>query len=63
MKRTELKELRQAVADYMRSEGCSCCRDIDAHERHAERLAKYSTSRATPMAAASILRNSEQQTW
>jgi len=40
MKRTELKELRQAVADYMRSEGCSCCRDIDAHERHAERLAK-----------------------
>lgn len=35
-----LKEVRQAVADYMRSEGCSCCRSIEAHEKHKERLAK-----------------------
>lgn len=30
--------LRQAVADYMHSEGCGCCRDGEAHERHAARL-------------------------
>lgn len=35
-----LQGIRQAVADYMRSEGCSCCRDQEAHEKHAERLAK-----------------------
>ena len=34
------KELRQAVADYMRSEGCSCCQNIEAHKEHEERLAK-----------------------
>lgn len=33
------KELRQAVADYMRSEGCSCCQNIDDHKDHTERLA------------------------
>jgi hypothetical protein len=33
-------ELRGAVADYMRSEGCDCCRDRDAHEIHTARLAK-----------------------
>jgi hypothetical protein len=32
--------IRQAVADYMYSEGCSCCRDVEAHERHTETLAK-----------------------
>lgn len=35
-----LQEIRQAVADYMRSEGCACCRDHDAHEINAKRLAK-----------------------
>jgi len=40
MTREELKQLRAAVADYMSSEGCSCCRDVDAHEEHAKRLAK-----------------------
>lgn len=35
-----LKEIRQAVADYMHSEGCGCCRDNVAHEKNAERLAK-----------------------
>lgn len=38
--RTKLGEIRQAVADYMYSEGCSCCRDTDAHEQNAERLGK-----------------------
>lgn len=40
MPQVDLKEVRQAVADYMSSEGCSCCRDIPAHEKHAERLAR-----------------------
>lgn len=35
-----LAKLRRAVADYMRSEGCSCCSDTEAHERHARRLGK-----------------------
>ena len=40
MKPLSLHELRQAVADYIQSEGCSCCRDDEAHKRHKERLAK-----------------------
>lgn len=35
-----LAEIRRAVADYMRSEGCSCCRDTEAHEKHAAVLGK-----------------------
>lgn len=34
------KKLRQAVADYMRSEGCSCCQNVEDHRKHAEILAK-----------------------
>lgn len=33
------KQLREAVANYMYSEGCSCCRGND-HDAHAEALAK-----------------------
>ena len=44
MKNPELtqlrKALRTAVADYMRSEGCSCCRDTDGHEKHTKALAQ-----------------------
>ena len=36
----EIKKIRKAIADYMQSEGCSCCRDTDAHEKHAKRLAE-----------------------
>jgi hypothetical protein len=32
--------MRRLVADYMHSEGCSCCRDTEAHEKHAAALAK-----------------------
>ena len=35
-----LETIRNAVADYMRSEGCSCCQDIDKHESNTERLAE-----------------------
>ena len=31
---------RRAVADYMDSEGCSCCQDVQGHEAHKEALAK-----------------------
>lgn len=34
-----LADIRTAVADYMRSEGCSCCRGED-HPANAERIAK-----------------------
>ena len=40
MTRDERKALRQAVADYMQSEGCSCCRNVEAHEKHKALLAK-----------------------
>lgn len=33
------KEMRRALADYMWSEGCSCCQGSD-HAAHAEALAK-----------------------
>lgn len=35
----ELKIIRQLIADYMYSEGCSCCQDRDAHEINKMRLA------------------------
>lgn len=35
-----IKEMRAALADYMYAEGCSCCRDIDAHAEAATRLGK-----------------------
>jgi len=35
----KLEAIRQAVADYMRSEGCSCCRDEMAHREHTAALA------------------------
>lgn len=34
------KKIREAIANYMSSEGCSCCRDIDGHRKHTEALAK-----------------------
>jgi hypothetical protein len=33
-------KLRQAVADYMSSEGCSCCRNIEDHRLHEKTLAE-----------------------
>jgi hypothetical protein len=35
-----ISEIRKAVADYMYAEGCSCCRDNEAHEAAKRRLAK-----------------------
>ena len=34
------KEFRRLVADYMQSEGCSCCRNEEAHDIAKEALAK-----------------------
>ena len=33
-----IAEIRQAFADYTKSEGCTCCQDHEAHARHARRL-------------------------
>jgi len=35
----ELKSIRKAVADYMRLEGCSCCQNIEEHEKATAQLA------------------------
>ena len=35
-----LADIRQAVADYIATEGCSCCRDTDGHDKAMERLGK-----------------------
>lgn len=40
MDKKERAEMRRLVADYMHSEGCSCCRDTEAHEKHTAALAK-----------------------
>ncbi len=32
--RAQKTALRRAIADYMQSEGCSCCSDYEAHEKH-----------------------------
>ena len=36
----KLSAVREAVADYMRSEGCSCCRNQDAHDEAEKKLAE-----------------------
>ena len=38
MTKLERDKLRTAVADYMRSEGCSCCSDQENHTRALFRL-------------------------
>ena len=35
-----IKAIRRAVADYMRTEGCDCCQDSDGHNKAEKRLAK-----------------------
>jgi hypothetical protein len=32
------KEVRELIANYMRSEGCSCCQDIEEHTDVKRRL-------------------------
>lgn len=32
--------MREAIANYMGSEGCSCCRNTDDHDLHTQHLAK-----------------------
>lgn len=33
-------DLRRAIADYMGSEGCSCCEDTDAHDEAKTAIAQ-----------------------
>ena len=32
------KEVRELIANYMRSEGCSCCQDWEGHAKNKKRL-------------------------
>ena len=38
--RKERNLIREAVANYMVSEGCSCCQDTDKHKEDNKRLAE-----------------------
>lgn len=38
--KTDTAKIRQALADYMQAEGCSCCRNNEDHRAAAERLAR-----------------------
>lgn len=40
MSERERKELLNALADYILSEGCRCCQDIEKHKEAEERLGK-----------------------
>lgn len=41
VRHTELRNaIRTAIADYMNSEGCSCCRNKEKHSAAQKRLAK-----------------------
>jgi len=42
------KELREAIADYMYSEGCSCCQDTESHDEHTARIARLLNVRMYP---------------
>lgn len=35
-----VKVIRRAFANYMQSEGCSCCQNYDAHKEHKDILGK-----------------------
>lgn len=34
------ERIRAALADYIATEGCSCCEDTEGHERALKRLAE-----------------------
>lgn len=36
----KILRIRRAVADYMASEGCGCCQDVEAHRIYEKRLAQ-----------------------
>ena len=39
-RQVSLHEIRSAIANYMRSEGCGCCEDRDGHRAHKAIIAK-----------------------
>ncbi len=38
--REQINKIKTAIADYMWTKGCGCCRDIEANTRHEETLGK-----------------------
>lgn len=39
-KTVKIEEIRTAIADYIRSEGCSCCCNNEKHDEDKKRIAK-----------------------
>lgn len=37
----DLETMRQLFADYVASEGCSCCQDIPRHEEVATKIGEF----------------------
>ena len=35
-----MEEMRRNFADYVKTEGCSCCQDVDGHKKAEKNLAK-----------------------
>lgn len=35
----KMQKLRQAIADYKQTEGCSCCQDVDGHKEAEAQIA------------------------
>lgn len=38
--KVSIRTVRRILADYMQSEGCSCCRNDEPHEKAEAKLAK-----------------------
>lgn len=36
--KTKIDEIREAFAEYERTEGCGCCRDYEGHEKASKIL-------------------------
>lgn len=43
-----IAEVRQALADYIATEGCSCCQDRDGHQEAMNRLGKLLKMKKNP---------------
>ncbi len=39
-KTVNIEIIREAIAQYMHSEGCSCCQDVDGHQAAAKEIAE-----------------------
>lgn len=40
IEKVNIKTIRRLIANYMGSEGCSCCRDYEQHDIDKKKIAK-----------------------